>query len=143
MLKRFTCFIRKNTQNSRKTPQNSKKKHSKLKENPSKLKELNFFAFLESWSCDVKKMSQKDPGCFYTLSNPFQHFHIHSYTLLYAFIRFHTLLYPFQHCNIHFSMLLCAFHTLSYAFKRKKAKRPLDPLNYTIVRLSRCAAGKN
>ena len=38
-------------------------------------------------------------------------------------------------------MLLCAFHTLSYAFKRKKAKRPL-PLNYTIVRLSRCAAGK-
>ena len=52
-------------------------------------------------------------------------------------------------------MLLCAFHTLSYAFKRQKyantQKRKTSPpppptphpVNYTIVRLSRCAAGKN
>ena len=48
-----------NTQNSRKKPQNSRKK-------------LNFLAFLESF--DVKKMSKKDPGCFYTLSYPFIRF---------------------------------------------------------------------
>ena len=63
-----------------------------------------------------------------------------SYTLFYAFICFHMLF-------IHFHTLSYAFYMLSYTFKRKEAKRPLPSLNVPrtqgIVRLSRCAAGKN
>ena len=68
---------------------------------------------------------------------------------LHAFIRFYILSNIVIYTFLRFYMLLCAFHALSYAFdmlsqafKCKKAKRPLHPLNYTIVRLSRCAAGK-
>ena len=117
-LKEISKNPRKNTQNSRKNPQNSRKK-------------LNFWVM---W----KRCPKKDLGCFYTLSHPFVRFrrlYLLSYAficfhkLLYDFICFHTLLYPFQHFHIHFYMLLYTFYMLSYAFKRKKAKRPLAPLH--------------
>ena len=91
---------------------------------------------------------------------PLQHFHIHFYTLLYAFIRFYTLF-------IRFHTLFIYFHTLFYALiriqmsknvicqpkiPRCKANMKLQHTNetnvwwttptYTSIRLSRCAAGK-
>ena len=83
-------------------------------------------------------------SCFHTLLYPFQHCHIHFSMLSYAF---HTLFICFHMLFIHFHTLSYAFYMLSYTFKRKEAKRPLPSLNVPrtqgIVRLSRCAAGKN
>ena len=117
-LKEISKNPRKNTQNSRKNPQNSRKK-------------LNFWVM---W----KRCPKKDLGCFYTLSHPFVRFR-RLYLLSYAFICFHKLLYEFIcfyilsyifiYTFIRFYMLLYTFYMLSYAFKRKKAKRPLAPLH--------------
>ena len=114
----------------------TRKKHSKLKENPSKFKGKTQFL------SDVKKMSKKDLGCFYTLSHPFVRFrrlYLLSYAficfhkLLYDFICFYMLLYPFLHFHIHFYTLLHAFIHFLYAFlriqtqKSKTSPRPPPP----------------
>ena len=44
---------------------------------------------------------------------------------------------------IHFYMLLYAFICFSYAKKQNVPSVPLPSATYTILRLSRCAAGKN
>ena len=80
---------------------------------------------------------------FHTLSyalEGFTGFYILSNIVIYTFLRFYMLSYAFH-------TLSYAFYMLSYTFKRKEAKRPLPSLNVPrtqgIVRLSRCAAGKN
>ena len=95
--------------------------------------------------------------CFYTLSHPFICF-IRLFMLSYAFISFpilsYTLFYAFICFSYAFHMLSYAFHTLSYTFIRfwyafvciqtQKSKTSLSSsATYTILRLSRCAAGKN
>ena len=86
-----------------------------------------------------KRCPKKDPECFYTLSHPFIRFR-RLYMLLYACIHFYMLSYTF----IFFPTFL---YTLLYAlicfYTLKKQNVPSPPsATYTILRLSRCAAGK-
>ena len=116
-LKEISKNPRKNTQNSRKNPQNSREK-------------LNFWVM---WKRCPKKTLDAFIH-FHTLSyalEGFTCFHMLLYALisfymnLYAFICFYILCNIFIYTFIRFYMLLYTFYMLSYAFKRKKAKRPL------------------
>ena len=128
---------RKNTQNSRKNPQNSREKLNfwvMWKRCPKKT--LDAFIHFHTLSYALEGFT-----CFHMLLYAFISF----YMILYAFICFYILSYIFIYTFIRFYMLLFTFYMLSYAFKRKKAKRPLalrpPPSTYTNVWLSRCAAG--